>query len=72
MTDTNPEKTPHVDYDDVLTIQLTRRELSDLLTALAGDQTGAEWDLLKEVNAYTEADRGLLDSVWHEYYEVSA
>ena len=46
MTDTNPEKTPHVDYDDVLTIQLTRRELSDLLTALAGYRTGAEWDLL--------------------------
>ena len=45
MTDTNPE-TPHVNYDDVLTIQLTRRELSDLLTALAGDRTGAEWNLL--------------------------
>ena len=26
---------------------------------------------IKEVNAYTEADRGLLDSVWHEYYEVA-
>ena len=30
MTDTNPEKTPHVDYDDVLTIQLTRRELDEV------------------------------------------
>ena len=52
MTDTNPE-TPHVDYDDVLTIQLTRRELSDLLTALAGDRTGAEWNLLYNA-AWTE------------------
>ena len=52
MTNTNPE-TPHVNYDDVLTIQLTRRELSDLLTALAGDRTGAEWNLLYNA-AWTE------------------